>query len=84
MNIGIIDADLIGKNEHNFPNLALMKISGYHKKLGDTTKLIHYNDIISIFGQLYEVQVFFMINPHNYLMKLNIVCLIIIYIMNGF
>lgn len=31
MNIGLIDAD-----SHNFPNLALMKISAYHKSRGDS------------------------------------------------
>lgn len=30
MKIGLIDVD-----SHNFPNLALMKISGYHKAKGD-------------------------------------------------
>ncbi len=30
MKIGLIDVD-----SHNFPNLALMKLSAYHKKLGD-------------------------------------------------
>ena len=30
MNIGLIDVD-----GHNFPNLALMKISSYHKRIGD-------------------------------------------------
>lgn len=34
MNIGIIDADLIGKQKHNFPNLACMKLSGYYKQQG--------------------------------------------------
>ena len=33
MNIGLIDAD-----SHNFPNLALMKISGYHKAKGDNVE----------------------------------------------
>lgn len=31
MNIGLIDVD-----GHNWPNLALMKISGHHKSIGDT------------------------------------------------
>jgi len=31
MKIGIIDADLIGRKKHRFPNLASMKISAYHK-----------------------------------------------------
>lgn len=30
MNIGLIDVD-----SHNWPNLALMKISAYHKSIGD-------------------------------------------------
>lgn len=29
MNVGIIDADLIGREHHRFPNLACEKISGY-------------------------------------------------------
>jgi len=33
MNIGLIDVD-----GHNFPNLALMKISAYRKSIGDTVK----------------------------------------------
>lgn len=31
MKIGLIDVD-----GHNFPNLARMKIAGWHKKQGDT------------------------------------------------
>ena len=34
MNIGLIDVD-----SHNFPNLALMKISAYHKGRGDSVEL---------------------------------------------
>lgn len=30
MNVGLVDCD-----SHNFPNLPLMKISAYHKNLGD-------------------------------------------------
>ena len=33
MNIGLIDVD-----GHNFPNLALMRISSYHKARGDTVE----------------------------------------------
>jgi radical SAM superfamily enzyme YgiQ (UPF0313 family) len=35
--IGLIDVD-----SHNFPNLALMKISAYHKKKGDTVEWVNY------------------------------------------
>ena len=45
MKIGIIDADLIGKQEHNFPNLACMKLSGYYKTLGHDVRLIGYGEI---------------------------------------
>lgn len=40
MNIGLIDVD-----GHNFPNLALMKISAYHKSIGD--KVEWYNPMLS-------------------------------------
>ena len=39
MEIAIIDADLIGRKKHRFPNLACMKLSGYHKGLGYTVEL---------------------------------------------
>lgn len=46
MNIAIIDADLIGRKKHRFPNLACMKISAHHKKLGNNVKLIlNYKDL---------------------------------------
>lgn len=46
MKIGIIDADLISRKNHNFPNLALMKISGYQKTFGHDVELISsYQDI---------------------------------------
>lgn len=44
MKIGLLDVD-----GHNFPNLALMKISAWHKKQGDETELFfpmkHYNKV---------------------------------------
>ena len=39
MKIAIIDADLIGRKRHRFPNLVCMKLSGYHKDLGDSVTL---------------------------------------------
>ena len=44
MNIGLIDVD-----SHNFPNLALMKISAYHKSLGDNVEWcfpLKYYDVV--------------------------------------
>ena len=46
MKIGVIDADLIGKKRHRFPNLACMKIAGYYKSKGNEVELVlDYKDI---------------------------------------
>lgn len=45
MNIGIIDADLLNRTRHRFPNLASMKISGFHKEQGDNVKLLLKGDV---------------------------------------
>ena len=39
MNIAIIDADLIGRQKHRFPNLVCMKLSAYYKKNGNQVQL---------------------------------------------
>lgn len=56
MRIGLIDVD-----GHNFPNLALMRISAYHKANGDTVEwwwsdLIHYDIVYmsKIFSNAYS------------------------------
>lgn len=59
MNIGIIDADLIGAKKHRFPNLASMKISAYNKNLGHDVALItDYNTDLSIYDDIYLSKVF--------------------------
>ena len=46
MKIGIIDADLLSRKKHRFPNLACMKISAYHKEQGhDVSLLLSWDDI---------------------------------------
>ena len=40
LKVGIVDADLIGREKHRFPNLACEKISGYHKDRGDEVHLL--------------------------------------------
>jgi len=59
MRIGLIDVD-----GHNFPNLALMRISAYHKACGDTvewwwTDFIHYDIVYmsKIFSDAYSPDV---------------------------
>ena len=58
MQIGIIDAEIIGKTKHRFPNLCCMKISSYHKQKGDdVTLLLSYNDL-NDFDKVYISKVF--------------------------
>ena len=56
--IAVIDADLIGRRRHNFPNLTCMKISGYHKNLGDDVTLKLDYDDLGIFDKVYIAKVF--------------------------
>ena len=39
MDIAIIDADLIRRKNHRFPNLASMKLSSYYKNAGNNVIL---------------------------------------------
>ena len=57
MNIGIIDADLLDKGTRH-PNLALMKISGYYKALGDKVELLRYYDDIPNYDKVFISKVF--------------------------
>lgn len=58
MKIAIIDADLIGRNKHRFPNLACMKISSYHKKIGDNVELKTDYKTLEIYDKVYISKVF--------------------------
>lgn len=57
MKIGLIDVD-----SHNFPNLALMKISAYHKRMGDNVEwhipLKHYDKVYAsrVFDNTYTTE----------------------------
>ena len=39
MKVAIIDAEIVGKTKHRFPNLCSMKLSAYHKSKGDEVVL---------------------------------------------
>ena len=58
MNIGIIDAEIIGKKKHRFPNLACMKIASYNIKKGNNVKLIMSYDDICNYDLVYISKVF--------------------------
>lgn len=51
MRIGLIDVD-----SHNFPNLALMKISAYHKSKGDSVEFVA--DGLTFYDKVYVAKVF--------------------------
>lgn len=58
MKIGIIDADLVSRKKHRFPNLACMKISGYYKELGHDVSLLYSYDDIENFDKVFLPKVF--------------------------
>jgi len=58
MKIAIIDADLLGRKNHRFPNLCCMKISGYFKSYGDDVKLKTGYDGLGEFDRVYVAKVF--------------------------
>ena len=76
MNIGIIDADLIGAKKHRFPNLASMKISSYNKGIGNEVKLITtYDEDFSQYDDIYLSKVFTATQvPQNVIELPNIHC----------
>lgn len=58
MKIAIIDADLIGRNKHRFPNLVCMKLSGYHKQLGNEVRLKTDYDNLDAYDKVFISKVF--------------------------
>ena len=58
MKIGIIDADLLGRDKHRFPNLVCEKISAYWKEKGaDVHLLSNYNELKK-YDEVYISKVF--------------------------
>ena len=58
MKIAIIDADLIGRKRHRFPNLVCMKLSGFYKEQGvEVVFKTDYNDL-ELFDKVYISKVF--------------------------
>ena len=58
MRIAIIDADLIGRKKHRFPNLVCMKLSAYHKDKGDEVTLLLSYEKVAGFDKIYISKVF--------------------------
>lgn len=58
MNIAIIDADLIGRAKHRFPNLACMKLSAYYKSQGHAVDLVTDYKNLDAFDKIFISKVF--------------------------
>lgn len=58
MKIGIVDADLIGRKKHRFPNLVCEKLSGYWKEQGAEVSLLLDYDHFSEYDRVYVSKVF--------------------------
>ena len=59
MNIGLVDVD-----GHGFPNFALMKISAWHKRNGDTVEW--FDPLFSRCDRIYASKVFTFTEPYRY------------------
>ena len=58
MKVAIIDADLIGRDKHRFPNLVCMKLSGYYKKLGAEVELKTDYEDLAAYDKVFISKVF--------------------------
>lgn len=58
MKIGVVDADLIGRKKHRFPNLACMKISSWNKQQGNDVELLLDYDTLENYDKVFISKVF--------------------------
>ncbi|ETP71509.1 hypothetical protein UYO_2536 [Lachnospiraceae bacterium JC7] len=58
MRVGIVDADLIGRDKHRFPNLVCEKLSGYWKQQGAEVDLLLDYDHFDEYDEVYIAKVF--------------------------
>lgn len=58
MKVGIIDADLLRRKRHRFPNLACMKLSSWHKQQCDQVTLLPNYEDPELYNRIYVSKVF--------------------------
>lgn len=56
--IGIIDADLIGREKHRFPNLVCMKLAGYWREKGADVSLLTDYEHVDEYDKVFVSKVF--------------------------
>lgn len=72
MRIAIVDADLIGRKKHRFPNLVCMKLSAYYKEHGDNVSLLtEYTSDLEQFDKIFLSKVFTDTEVPNWVLNLN-------------
>ena len=56
MNIALIDNEYCTRSKHDFPNLALMKLSAYHKSIGNNVELVNFDMVNTntLFNKQYD------------------------------
>lgn len=57
MRVGLIDVDSAKPHGRTFPNLALMKLSSYHKSMGDIVQWYRHDDGVK-YDRVYQSKVF--------------------------
>lgn len=58
MTIGVVDADLLGRKKHRFPNLVCEKISGFYKSKGYEVELVVDYESLWKYDEVYVSKVF--------------------------
>ena len=58
MRVAIIDSEIVGATKHRFPNLCSMKLSSYHKSMGDVVVLKTDYENLSSYDKVYISKVF--------------------------
>ena len=69
MRIGLLDADLMDHGTRH-PNLALMKLSGYYKELGNEVDLIYKSyEEVNDFDEIFVSKVFTFSNIPEWILE---------------
>jgi len=74
LKIAIIDADLIDRDKHRFPNLVCMKLSDYYKEFGAEIELKQNYESLVTYDKVFISKVFTDTQIDEEVLKLPKVC----------